>query len=405
MKTSRIFVIILINVSIGTGFSDLAIAQTPYRSDFNELWKTINDNYAYLNQQKIDWQKVKDIYSALADTIKSDNSFISFLETVLNELHNGHNSLSTNLPTSNRLVPSGMDMYVEKMYGKYFITDIRKNFGAEQCGLTSGMQILKFNDESIDEQVEKFLPEYTNIYNHQMYQYAIDMLFAGTHNKPRKITAMLNGVKKDYFPDDFKISDDKKLIEYKILNDNIGYIKVNNSLYNFDLINKFDSILDSFIMLKGIILDVSETPSGGNTTVARAIMGRFIDSKLPYQTHEADEPGYDTKQVWNEYVIPRKKIYKGKVVLMVGHWTGSMGEGIAIGFDAMKRVTVVGTKMAGLLGAIDGFKLTRTKIGFQISTERLYHINGTPRENYVPEILTKNSEETWNKGRRIMGVN
>lgn len=404
MKTFRILLMILISVSVNTCFSNLAIAQTQYQKDFEELWKTVNDSYAYLNQQEIDWQKVKTIYSPMADTIKTDDSFISFLETVLNELHNGHNSLSTNLPTSNRLVPSGMDMYVEKMNGKYFITDLRKRFGAAQCGLTTGMQILKFNDENIDKQLAKFLPKYTNTYNQQMYQYAIAMLFAGTHDKPRKVTVLLNGIEKNYFPDDVKIVDDKKIIEYKILENNIGYIKVNNSLYNYDLINKFDSILDSFILLKGIILDLSETPSGGNTTVARAIMGRFIDSKLPYQTHEIDEPEYDTKQVWTEYVIPRMKTYKGKVVLMVGHWTGSMGEGIAIGFDAMKRVTIVGTKMAGLLGAIDGFKLTNTKIGFQISTERLYHINGMPRENYQPEILTKNSEETWNKVRRIMGL-
>lgn len=383
---------------------NLTFGQTKYQNDFGQLWKTVNDNYAYLNQQNIDWQKVKTIYSPVADTIKTDNSFISFLETVLNELHNGHNSLSTNLPTSNKLVPSGMDMYVEKLNGKYFITDVRKGFGAEQCGLTTGMEILKFNDKSIDEQLAKFLPRYTDTYNPRMYQYAIDMLFAGTHDKSRRITTALNAIQKNYFPDDVKIIDDKKLIEFKILDKNIGYIKVNNSLYNFDLINKFDRILDSFILLKGIILDLSETPSGGNTTVARAIMGRFINSKLPYQTHEVDEPGYDTKQIWTEYVIPRKKAYKGKVVLMVGHWTGSMGEGIAIGFDAMNRVTIVGTKMAGLLGAIDGFQLANTKIGFQISTERLYHVNGTSRENYLPEMLTKNSEESWNKVMKIMGL-
>ena len=64
---------------------------------------------------------------------------------------------------------------------------------------------------------------------------------------------------------------------------------------------------------------------------------------------------------------------------MVGHWTGSTGEGIAVGFDGMKRGKIVGTKMAGLIGATRGFRLTQTNIGFQIPTERLYHIDGTPR--------------------------
>jgi carboxyl-terminal processing protease len=50
--------------------------------------------------------------------------------------------------------------------------------------------------------------------------------------------------------------------------------------------------------------------------------------------------------------------------------------------------------MAGLLGAINGFRMSETNIGFQIPTERLYHINGTPREKYKPMILTQNMEET-----------
>ncbi len=57
--------------------------------------------------------------------------------------------------------------------------------------------------------------------------------------------------------------------------------------------------------------------------------------------------------------------------------------------------------MAGLIGAISNFQLTETKIGFQFPTERLYHINGIPRENFLPEILTQNSEQTIQKAKEI----
>ncbi len=375
--------------------SNLTFGQTKYQKDFDELWKDVNENYAYLHQQNINWQKVKTIYKPIADTIKTDNQFISFLETVLNELHNGHISLNTNLDGSNRLVPSGADIFVEKINSKYFVTDIRKNFKAEQSGIKVGMEILKFNDKEIDDQLGQFLPKYTDNYDNKMNQFAIDMLFAGTHNQPRKITILEDGIQKDFYPDKAKIEENKKLIENKILNGNTGYIKINNCLYDYNLINEFDNAVDSFFSMRNIIIDLSETPSGGNTTVARCIMGRFTDKKLPYQQHEVDELEYDTKQSWVEYVLPRKKTYKGNVIILVGHWTGSMGEGIAIGFDGMKKATVIGTNMAGLLGAINGFKLPETKIGFQIPTERLYHINGTPREDYKPKILTKNINETW----------
>ncbi len=57
--------------------------------------------------------------------------------------------------------------------------------------------------------------------------------------------------------------------------------------------------------------------------------------------------------------------------------------------------------MAGLLGAISNFRLTETKIGFQFPTERLYHINGIPREEFIPKILCKNIEETLEKAKEV----
>lgn len=382
--------------------SNLVVAQTTYQKDFTEFWNIVNENYAYLKKQNIDWNKVKETYQPQVDAIKDNDEFIKLLENVLNELYNGHSSLNTNLPSSNKLTPSGTDMYVENLNNRFIVQDLRKGFGAEQCGIKVGMEIVKFNDLEVLPQLKQFLPKYTKTYNEQMLQYAIDMLFAGTHNKPRKITTLENGSEKDYYPDKVTLPKNEKLIESKVIDGKAGYIKINNCLYNYDLINEMDKAIDNFSSLKTIIIDLSETPSGGNTTVARAMMGRFINEKLPYQTHEIDESQYETKQLWTEYVIPRKKMYTGKVIIMVGHWTGSMGEGIAIGFDAMNKGTVIGTKMAGLIGAIDGFKLTETHIGFQIPTEQLYHVNGTPRENYLPKVLTKNEIDTWSQMEKMI---
>ena len=65
-----------------------------------------------------------------------------------------------------------------------------------------------------------------------------------------------------------------------------------------------------------------------------------------------------------------------------------MGEGIAIGFDALNRATIVGTRMAGLNGAITRFQTSRTKIPYSFPTEQLYHINGIPGETFTPTHLS-----------------
>lgn len=383
-------------------FTNFVYAQTKYQKDFLEFWNDINQNYAYLEQQNIDWQKVKEIYKPESAKISDDKQFISFLENVLNELYNGHSSLNVNLNSSNRIIPSGQDIFVKKINEKYLIYDLRKGFGAELSGLKTGMELAKFNGKNIDEQLLKFLPKSVKNPTPKMIEFALNMLFAGTHDKKREITAIENGTTKIFFPENpEKFENAKPMISSEILNEKTAIIKINNSLGNNNSISEFDEILDNLMNFKNIIIDLTETPSGGNSTVARAIMGRFTEKILPYQIHEFDEKEFETKRHWEECVTPRKKIYKGKVYVLVGYFTGSMGEGIAIGFSGMKRAKIIGTKMAGLLGAISGFQLQETKIGYQFPTERLYHINGIPRENFVPEILTKNNEETFAKAKAI----
>ena len=93
------------------------------------------------------------------------------------------------------------------------------------------------------------------------------------------------------------------------------------------------------------------------------------------------------KRSWVEIVSPRGDFrYAAPVVVLVDHWTGSMGEGIAIGMDGLKRATVVGTEMAGLLGATTGITLPNSKIGVNFPVEKLFHVNGTPREDFVPPV-------------------
>ena len=184
------------------------------------------------------------------------------------------------------------------------------------------------------------------------------------------------------------------MVESKMIGD-IGYIKINNYLFDNSIIAKFDSVLNTLIKSRAIIIDLRETPSGGNTSVARAILGRFISKEQFYQKHElyAEEKATGVKRSWEEIVSPRGITYKNPVVVLADHWTGSISEGITIAFDGMKRATVIGTQLARLNGAVDGFEMPDTKIGFNISIERLYHVNGLPRELYNPSILVDVSNQ------------
>jgi carboxyl-terminal processing protease len=156
-----------------------------------------------------------------------------------------------------------------------------------------------------------------------------------------------------------------------------------------ELLQDLDAALKELESTAGLILDLRDTPSGGNTTVARGIMGRFLEREGFYQKHSLpdEERASGVKRSWVEVVSPRgDHPYKAPVVVLVDHWTGSMGEGIAIGMDGLKRATVVGTRMAGLLGATRQITLPNSGIGVSFPAEKLFHVNGTPREDFVPTV-------------------
>ena len=57
----------------------------------------------------------------------------------------------------------------------------------------------------------------------------------------------------------------------------------------------------------GLILDLRETPSGGNTEVGRSIIGHFVTEARSFQVHTVPslEREFSVPRQFTEYVMPR----------------------------------------------------------------------------------------------------
>jgi C-terminal processing protease CtpA/Prc len=401
----QVFLFIFFSIYLARGHSQ-QITTEQFKEDFNYFWNTINTNYSYWDKKKTNWELVKTMYVKSADTITSKKSFIELLEKMFYELYDHHASLNTNTSESQRLVPSGADVWAEYINNRAIIVETRKGFNAEKSGMRVGMEVIAFNDMPIEKAVEPFLPKSFMPGDNDARNYALQVLLAGQHSQPRKITVIYKNQKRDFYPDQSANIDNHNyegFIESRLLANNVGYIRINNCLWDNGLITVFDSVLNVFMKTKSLILDLRETPSGGNTSVARAIIGRFINREGFYQKHELSSELLTTgvKRSWVEIVSPRKEVYSKPLVLLVNHWTGSVGEGIVIGFDAFKRVTIIGTKMAGLNGAISSYQMPNTKIGFNFPVEKLYHINGYPRELFTPNIVVDLTNQKDNEDKML----
>jgi C-terminal processing protease CtpA/Prc len=352
------------------------------------MWSSLRDNYVYFDKKETDWSRVRELYRPMLTGVKSRSDFVTLLEKVLDELYDNHLSLNTNLNSSPRLVPTGLDVWAEWRDGRAVITQLRKGFSAEQAGLRIGMEIVSINGLPVEAAVARRLPKSLKTKSPEARNWALRAVLAGTHDQPRIIVAKnrkrLSGAYRLDLPtqttaDNYNYT---PKVEWKMLPRQIGYIKISDLIAN-EMVSQFDAALIQLRNSRGLILDIRDIPRGGNTDVAEPIMGRLVDRRMGYQEvaplHEAR---------YMKEISPRGDwTYAAPIVVLVNHWTASMGEGIAIGLDGMKRATIVGTQMAGLNGGVFNLELPETKIGVTYPGERLNHINGTPRENFIPSVL------------------
>lgn len=389
---SLIFCLFLLESNGWTQKSNFTTAQ--YQEDFDFFCQLVADNYAYFDKKQTEWEKVKTFYQPKISQITNERDFIALLESALGELYDFHATLGVSTAKSNRLVPTDADIWAEWQNNEAVIIEVRANSMAEKAGLSVGMKISAIDGKPIGEAIKERLGKSLKSIDIDAKNWALLNLLAGRQNSTeiRHIQ-----IKQDNGFKEFSLSTPtnpihKNLLDVQILNSHFGYIRFHNSLGNMDVIKEFDLALDKLKDSDGLILDLRDTPSGGNTVVARAVISRFISVEGAYQKHVLpnEELDYGIKRSWLELVTPRGPYtYKAPLVLLVDHWTGSMGEGITVAFDGLKRANIVGTKMARLLGAVNTFNLPNTKYPVNLPYERLYHINGTPRENFEPPIMVE----------------
>lgn len=360
-----------------------------YVEDFDTFWRFVSEEYAYFDQKQTDWQRVRSIYRPKATVATDDRAFLNVLERAVGELYDAHAGFDTNNRASPRLIPSGTDLWAVWQDDRAVVTDVRAKSSAEEAGLRPGTAVLEIDGRPVAEVVQDWMPRTLRNPDPAARDWALRTALAGTHAGPVRLSVEVDGqpVSIEFTPG---VERPDAPLTFDTLDHAIGYIRVNNSLGDHGLTAAFDSALVVLRDMRGLILDLRDTPGGGNTTVARGIMSRLVETERPYQRHElaAEERAFGVRRVWVEYVVPRGPFtYVQPLVVLVGRWTGSMGEGLAIGLDGMERATVAGGPMARLRGAISGRTLPNTRIEARIPTERLMHVDGSPRESFAPLVV------------------
>lgn len=368
------------------------------KEDLNKIIGDLEANYVYLNEKGVDLECIRKYYESQIKHIKTEEDIVLLFEYLLDEFYDSHLILNTNRPASYRL---SAPIYASIRDDKFFVSSVWKTQLLGHVPQIINAEIVKINGIDLNQAIKQFPSHCNDKNNVTTREWIANKVLAGRYNKSRVLTLKLeNGKTTTLDLDNLKIRAEPYYLTSKKVG-NIGVIRINNALGKDILVTEFDRALNNLMETEGLIIDLRNTVDGGNSYVARGIMGRFINESKPYQKHlflekSKDNPGLNPviARSWVEYVEPRGETYNQPVYVLVGRWTGSMGEGLAIGFEGMERGKVVGSKMERLAGGVSSFSFKNQTYGYRISTEKLFHLNGIPREAYVPTYFVNQKSTT-----------
>lgn len=325
---------------------------------------------------------------AESEAVTDKRSLLRYAERALLALADHHAQTGNSFSDSWALVPTYGDLWIEKRGEDYVIEAVRDASPAIRAGVRKGQTLAAVDGVPIEAAVKAFWADLGMSVGGERDGFAARVLVAGKRDRPRRLTirAGRSDLRSLEIASLYAVPASKRQPLSAVRHGKRLRINFHDSLGDDATIVAFDNAMRQAARGQPVVIDLTDTPSGGNTTVARAILGWFVTRPTAYQVHNSPSEKRRTGIVrqWVEQVLPRPgKHHDGPVRVDVGRWTGSMGEGLAVGFDAI-GATVSGTRMAGLRGATDQIRLEHSGLVLAVPHERLMGVDGTPREKFVP---------------------
>lgn len=224
---------------------------------------------------------------------------------------------------------------------------------AEKSGIKSGDKILKVNGEDVSsKQMDKALT-----------------LIKGKEGTTVNITIKRNNQVLDFDVKRAKIIN--KTIEYKVIDDNIGYIK----MYSFDehTYKDFTKALDKLEAknIKGLVIDLRDNP-GGLLNICEDIADEILDQDQVIVSVK------NNKEKSKEYVSDNKKQLDLPIALLINSGSASASEILTGAIVDNGKGIAVGTTTFGK-GLVQTVRQMRDGTGFKLTTAQYY----TPSGAYI----------------------
>lgn len=311
--------------------------------NFEKFWTTFKDNYAFFQLKGVNWDETYKKYKPQVNSKTKETELVKIFGEMVEPLKDGHITIS-----------KGEEILYKVKKPSLFKQEFK---GIEIDLWKTSFETLKKNGFSEIKGIGPIVKD-ENLYyvsqNSELGFIRISRCFGNLES----------------------VFDDKKEVEDTKL-----------------MLTLFDSILNSFVKTKGIIIDIRANGGGhgGEELASRFAIEKIITHykatrlKGGYENITELKPIYITPNIGVKYTNP--------IVILTNDKTASSAEDFTISLYKQKNVTTIGTNTSGMLSDMFGTDLSK-KISFTLSNQRYYSTEKTQLEDIgVPvKIEIKNTK-------------
>lgn len=412
---------------------DVALADfsnLSYSDAFDAMIEKMRREYAFTEYKQIDWNAKRDQFRPLfeaAQRQRDRNAYLRALSDFAWSIPDGHIGGPLLSADFRKATAGGYGLAMRTIEdsaspnnGQTIVTFLTPGGPAAQAGIRLKAEIIAFNDQPIETALATVVPwsgpfSSEHVRRLQQLRYLtrapLGTTVSVTFRNPgaaSEETATLSAVQ-EYESFDYsslqKGTDDAALpVEYKLLENNLGYVKINSFADNELLtVQLWERMITTFQEngVKGIVIDMRQN-SGGNGFLADQMAAYFFEQPLELGNTER----YDAElgdftldpSSTDRYILPPKEQrYDGKLAVLVGPACQSACEFFSYDVSLAERATVVGQyPSAGLGGSVDQFLMPEGQY-FQFTVGRAVDMNGNIHiegKGVVPSIRVPVNEET-----------
>ena len=254
--------------------------------EFDEL---VRLRYGYLERPGIHGDAILRHFAPAAEATKTPPQFIDVLQLVAHNFADPHFIVGPLNDDDYAVFPTSADLFAEGVGESFSIVDVRRDSDAAARGVTPGARVVTIDGLSPQLAIERALGRPFAELSREQKNAGINIALAGRRHHRRSLVLASGAETRSFDLAPTNALADSIAARAPVTVDRrpggVAVIRIENSLGNNATIQAFAGALNSVRDSRRLVIDLRNTPSGGNTTVARGILGHFVDREHPYQIH------------------------------------------------------------------------------------------------------------------------